>query len=121
MLPFRSAVTSPDIARPRARLRTTLVVLLFVVGAIPLALLGAACSSTSDEAETATDTPTTISLTPTSVGDDESTADESTPTTTTAEAPPATVPDQGELEPNAVVERVVDGDTIELVHFVGGG
>lgn len=78
-----------------------------------LTLLGAACSG-SPAAESAPP-PTTISLTPTSSPAPET--DESSPTASPAteapsEAPSATVPDQAALEPNAVVERVVDGDTI---------
>ena len=70
---------------------------------LSLTLLGAACAGSSDTATDASDavadgaTPTTLSL---------------TPTTTPPDAPPATVPDQSDLAPNATVERVVDGDTI---------
>lgn len=69
---------------------------------ISLTLLCAACSGSNepepDANATETDaSPTTLSL---------------TPTTAASEPPPATVPDQSELEPNAIVERVVDGDTI---------
>ena len=71
---------------------------------IALAVLLTGCTSRSvdtDAADQPGDAPT-LSLSPTSTS--------SAPTTSVA--PPATVPDQAELEPNAVVERVVDGDTI---------
>ena len=83
---------------------------------IGLTLLCAACSGSSDTATDANDagadgTPTTLSLTPTTT-DGGAGSGESPPSTAGPDAPPATVPDQSDLEPNAIVERVVDGDTI---------
>lgn len=65
---------------------------------VPLAavLLFTACTAAGTDATQVT--PTTLSLSPTSSAE--------------PAAPKPTVPDQPTLEPNAVVERVVDGDTI---------
>ncbi|MDG1367811.1 MAG: thermonuclease family protein [Acidimicrobiales bacterium] len=71
-----------------------------------LLVLSAACSGSADtatDANSTDDTSATLSLAPTSTGDD---GNDGAPT------PPATLPDQADLEPNAIVERVVDGDTI---------
>lgn len=67
-------------------MKTFLLVCVLAIGA-------AAC--TDDAPDTAAPAPTS-DVPPASISD----------------APPATVPDRTELEPNATVERIVDGDTL---------
>ena len=87
-----------------------------------LILTAGACTSTDGEAEvTATIPGTTATLPSTSTdeaADPADGTDEPATTTTADTAPTATVPDQTDLAPNAIVERVVDGDTI-VVEIAG--
>ena len=94
-------------------------------------MLAAACTGTDEsatevESTTAADEPAAglDALSPVDdapeaeASDDPAPADEADVDDTTAAAPTATVPDQAVLEPNAVVDRVVDGDTI-IVEIAG--
>ena len=107
-----------------------------------LVLVVASCTSSDDEATEAGDgagtasldvlepTSTTTAAEPTtgdegdqsgddqSAGTDDDHGDPAESDPTEPDAPTATVPGQTELEPNAVVERVVDGDTI-IVEIAG--
>ena len=86
-----------------------------------LILIAGACTSTDGEAEVTATIPGTTATLP-SAGTDEATdtaGDTDEPATTAADAAPmATLPDQTDLAPNAVVDRVVDGDTI-VVEIAG--
>ena len=86
-----------------------------------LILIAGACTSTDGEAEVTATIPGTTATLP-SAGTDEATdtaGDTDEPATTAADAAPtATLPDQPDLAPNAVVDRVVDGDTI-VVEIAG--
>ena len=74
---------------------------------IPEGLVAGGCTGTVDDPSPAAD------------GERESTTTTERSTTTESPAgPTATVPDQTDLEPNAVVDRVVDGDTI-IVEIAG--
>ena len=86
-----------------------------------LILTAGACTSTDGEAEvTATIPGTTATLPSTSTDEATDPADDAddSATTTVNTAPTATLPDQTDLAPNAIVERVVDGDTI-VVEIAG--
>lgn len=84
-----------------------------------LILTAGACTSTDGEAEvTATIPGTTATLPSTSTDEAADPADDEPTTTTANAAPTATLPDQTDLAPNAIVERVVDGDTI-VVEIAG--
>ncbi|MEM8705762.1 MAG: thermonuclease family protein [Actinomycetota bacterium] len=83
-----------------------------------LVLLATACT----EATETEDAGVTATIPGTTTPADDEAATTSSTTTTEAEAAPsaptATVPDQQDLEPNAIVDRVVDGDTI-VVEIAG--
>ena len=89
-----------------------------------LILIAGACTSTDGEAEVTATIPGTTATLPSvstdEAGDQADDTDTTEPdaTTTTVPAPTATLPDQTDLAPNAIVDRVVDGDTI-VVEIAG--
>ena len=86
-----------------------------------LILFAGACTSTDGEAEVTATIPGTTATLPSAgtVQATDTAGDTDEPATTAADAAPtATLPDQTDLAPNAVVDRVVDGDTI-VVEIAG--
>ncbi|MEM9202683.1 MAG: thermonuclease family protein [Actinomycetota bacterium] len=84
-----------------------------LITAVAIAIAAAACTGADDSTAETTpgDGPVSLDeLAPATTGPSAEPTDAS-PSTTEA-APSATVPDQADLEPNAIIERVVDGDTI---------